>query len=86
MKYFLTAIAVLCFASSVYAQEQKGPSCQEQLKEVTVQAYNLDTDRDQKERKVAQIQAYAHTLEQKIAQLEKQVSDLKKPTEPKKAE
>ena len=84
MKYVLTALFFLSAVSITSAQAPaSAPSCQDQLKEVTLQTYNLDADRDQKERQVAKVQAYAHGLEIKVAELNKQIADLKKTLEPK---
>ncbi len=86
MNILLTLCLLLVSASIALAEETKVPSCQDQLTEATLQAYNLDVDRDTKERHIAKYQARAYTLEQKILLLERQLADLKKSTEPKKAE
>jgi len=87
MKYVLTALLILVFTSSAFAQEKKPQTCQEQLNEVTVQAYNLDAARDSKEREVAALQVTIYGLKQDLAKFEKALADLKKPkVEEKKAE
>jgi peptidoglycan hydrolase CwlO-like protein len=67
-------------AAAAYAEE-KPPTCPEQLSEVTVQAYNLDNDRDTKERVVAKLQVKVYQLQTQIKQLETQLADLQKAKE-----
>jgi hypothetical protein len=68
----------------VYAQETpKAQTCQEQLTDVTVQAYNLDVDRDTKERALAKSQAQVYSLQNQVVQLQKQVAVLQKAVAPK---
>jgi hypothetical protein len=81
----LMAVVVALFAVGVaFAEEKaKGPSCQEQLNETKVQAYNLDQDRDLKERTLAKAQTMIYGLQEQNAQLQKQIVDMKKAMEPK---
>jgi ABC-type hemin transport system substrate-binding protein len=61
----------------------QGPSCQDQLNESKVHAYNLDQNRDSAERLLAKSQAVAYALQQRVAQLEKMIADMKKGAETK---
>lgn len=84
---FLVVFLVLFLFSSAEADDKtKGPSCQDQLNEKTVQAYNLDKDRDAKEQSLAKVQATNIALAQRVQMLEKQIEAMKKAAEPPKAD
>lgn len=80
----LVLCSVFVYAGFALAQDKaKGPACEDQLAQATVQSHNLDTDRDQKERALAQEQVTSYMLRQQVAQLQKQIVDMKKMLEPK---
>lgn len=85
MKFAIIALMMMFVAvTPVLAQDKpKGPACEDQLAQATVQAHNLDTDRDQKERALAQEQVTSYMLRQQVTQLQKQIVDMKKMLEPK---
>lgn len=77
-------IAVLFVAGVAIANDKaKGPSCQEQLNDSTVLAHNLATDRNQKEKILANAQVMIMQLKQRNEQLEKQVAEMQKAVAPK---
>lgn len=80
---FLAVFLVLFLFSNALAQapdkqKPQGPTCQEQLVDLSIQATNLDTDRDQKERIISAKQLVIYQLQNQITLLQKQVSDMKK--------
>lgn len=80
----LAVLIALLLPVTAFAQEKpKGLTCQEQLSDVSVQAYNLDADRDQKERTLARAQTTIYALQQQVSLLQKQISDMKKAVDPK---
>jgi hypothetical protein len=84
--FFLAMILSLMFlVGSVYADDKaKGPSCQDQLNDASVLAHNLATDRNQKEKTLANAQVMIMQLRQRNEQLEKQVTEMQKAIAPKK--
>ena len=80
----LIALAVVIHGSIVWADEKaKGPSCQDQLAQTSVQANNLSHDRALKEEALAKEQIANYILKQKVSQLEATVAAMKKAAEPK---
>lgn len=74
-------IALSVLIGSAWAQEKpKGPTCQSQLAEVTMQAHNLDTHRDQAERDTARLQVLLFQQQEMVKQLTKQLADAKQAT------
>ena len=92
MKELLLVITLVVLVAAFVVDKafaaNQPPSCQEQLTETTIQAYNLDKDRDTKEQQIAKVQAINAMLSQRVQLLEKQLVDAKKVIEPveKKAE
>lgn len=83
---FLVALVVIALVGDVQAEDKKGPTCQDQLTETTVQAYNLDKDRDAKEQALAKSQVTIYQLQNQVAFLNKQLADAKKAMEQPKAD
>ena len=78
----LVVLLVTFLASPAWAEEKpKPPSCQEQLSDTTMQAYNLDTTRDQLERTLAHTQVEVFTLQQQVTQLQQVLTEMKKAQE-----
>lgn len=86
MRHVATAIALLnmaLFASTSVAEDKpKGPSCQDQLAQTSVQANNLVHDRALKEEALAKEQIANYILKQKVSQLEATIAAMKKSAEP----
>lgn len=76
------AIAVSLLGASVLAETSKqAPSCQLQLAHKTVEASNLDADRDAKEQKNAALQVELYFEKQATKQMAAQIEELKKKVE-----
>ncbi len=78
----LIGLALFVQGSIVWAEEKKGQACPEQLTQISFQANNLATDRAQKEEALAKEQVLVYMLRQQIAQLQKQLAEMKKTAEP----
>jgi hypothetical protein len=79
----LFIMCLLFLASTVWAEDKpKGPTCQDQLAQTSVQANNLANDRAQKEQALAKEQVISYMLRQQVAQLQKQLDELKQPKAP----
>lgn len=77
-------VALSFLVGSAWAQEKpKGPTCQSQLAEVTMQAHNLDVHRDQAERDTARLQVLLLQHQEVVKQLTKQLADAKQASAPK---
>lgn len=75
----LLALLLLSVSVDVMAQEKpKGPTCEEQLTQMSVESQNLKMEREQKESRLAKEQISVYMLRQRITQLEKQIEDMKK--------
>jgi hypothetical protein len=77
----LFALTVPGWAEEKPLEKAKGPSCPDQLAQLSVQANNLATDRAQKEQALAKEQLASYLLRQQVAQLQKQLAE--KPQESK---
>lgn len=77
----LVVVLALAVVGDGLAEDKKGPTCQDQLTETTVQAYNLDKDRDAKEQALAKSQVTIYQLQNQVAFLNKQLADAKKAME-----
>ena len=77
----------LCMCLGIYvtlshAQEKKVP-CEYSLAEKTVQAKNLDDDRDAKERRISTLETQLYFERQAAKALQQQIEELKKAQEKK---
>ena len=71
----------LCIMPLAFAEEK--PSCPLQLAQKTVEAKNLDDERDAKEQKIAALQVQLYFEGQTRKALQAQIDELKKQAEPK---
>lgn len=81
---FCLGLSFSIWSASAWAQEKpKGPTCQSQLAEVTMQAHNLDMHRDQAERDTARLQVLLLQAQEQVKLLAKQLADANQATVPK---